>query len=58
MRLRARFIRCLTALAGVLEGRQEWNIALDCYQRALEVDDRAEEFYQGLIRCFASLGQP
>ena len=29
--------------------------ALDCYLKGLEVDDLAEEFYQGLMNCYHRL---
>ena len=35
----------------------QWGKALDCYLRGLEIDDLAEEFYQGLMACYLNLGQ-
>jgi DNA-binding SARP family transcriptional activator len=58
LRLRAQFIRCLGSLGVRLEAIGHWQLALDCYRRGLEVDDVAEEFYQGVMRCYARLAQP
>ena len=30
---------------------------LECYQKGLEVDRLAEEFYQGLMSCYQQLGR-
>jgi len=58
LRLRAQFIRCLGSFGIRIEATGQWQLALDCYRRGLEVDDLAEEFYQGLMRCHARLAQP
>jgi pentatricopeptide repeat protein len=39
------------------EERQDFNRAVDLYSRGLDADDLAESFYQGLMRCYARLGQ-
>jgi two-component SAPR family response regulator len=36
---------------------QQWEKAIECYQRGLEIDDLSEEFYQGLMNCYQHLGQ-
>ena len=58
MRHRARFIRCLGTLGARLEALGHRDRAIECYLRALEIDDLAEEFYQGLMRCYGRLAQP
>jgi len=58
LQLRARFIRCLGSLGARLEALGHWDRAIECYRRALEIDDLAEEFYQGLMRCYGRLAQP
>ncbi len=51
-RLRSLFIRHVGALAGNLRelGRHDEAVAL--YQRGIDADPLAEEFYQGLMRCY------
>ena len=39
-----------------LEGKKEWRKAVEYYQRALEIDEFSEEFYQRLITCYQRLG--
>jgi len=43
-------------LARQTERTRDWTRALACYQRGLEVDDLAEEFYQGAMRAHHQLG--
>ncbi|MBX9964508.1 MAG: NACHT domain-containing protein [Burkholderiales bacterium] len=54
-RLRAKFIRHAGRLAAQREAAGDFERAADVYRRALEVDDLAESFYQGLLRCCARL---
>jgi two-component SAPR family response regulator len=35
----------------------QWEKALDCHLKGLEVDDLAEEFYQGVMICYHQLGR-
>ena len=55
-RLRQRYLKTTTALAGGWQSQGDWQQALSCYQRGLEVDNLAEGFYQGLMRCYHQLG--
>ncbi len=55
-RLRSLYLKTTTALAGGWQSQGDWHRALDCYQRGLEVDNLAEGFYQGLMRCYHQLG--
>lgn len=54
-RLRGRFIRHSAKLGRLREECGEWNKAIACYQRGAEADQLAEEFYQGLMRCYRRL---
>jgi LuxR family transcriptional regulator, maltose regulon positive regulatory protein len=56
-RLRAKYIRGITALAGYWEYAGDLDMATKCYEKALEVDDLAEEFYQHLMRIHCLLGR-
>lgn len=55
-RLRTRFITAASEAAAQWEQLSEWARALDCYQRGIERDDLAEEFYQGVMRAHHRLG--
>jgi LuxR family maltose regulon positive regulatory protein len=55
--LRSRFIRVVSALGMLREEAGEWDRAAACFQRAIETDDLAEEFYQHLMRCHIALGR-
>jgi two-component SAPR family response regulator len=54
---RGQFLRGVTWLGHYWEKTEQWEKAIECYQRGLEVDDLAEEFYQGLMNCYQHLGQ-
>ncbi len=56
-RLRSRFLRASGRLGRHWTDAGEWERAIDAYERALAVDDLAEEFYQGLMTCHARLGR-
>jgi two-component SAPR family response regulator len=56
-RLRSRFLRASGRLGRYWTEAGEWERAIDAYERALAVDDLAEEFYQGLMTCHARLGR-
>lgn len=56
-RLRGMFIRHSAELGRLREECEEWNKAIACYQRGVEADELAEEFYQGLMRCYRRLGR-
>jgi len=56
-RLRSMFLRSVKKLGTYwMEGGQ-LEKALECYQKGLEVDRLAEEFYQGLMTCYHQLGR-
>jgi DNA-binding SARP family transcriptional activator len=56
-RLRSKFLRNVGKLGLYWEQVGDFNKAVNCYQKGLEVDDLAEEFYQRLIVCYKRLGR-
>lgn len=56
-RMRSKFIRLTGAAGEKLEQAEEWAGAADLYEKGLEVDGLAEEFYQRLMLCCRRLGQ-
>ena len=55
LRLRAGFVRAVSAIARRLEANGDWHAALSLYERGLGIDDLAEDFYQGTMRCCLKL---
>jgi DNA-binding SARP family transcriptional activator len=56
-RLRGRFLRNVEKLGKYWQQSSQWEKALDCYLKGLEVDDLAEGFYQGIMICYRQLGR-
>jgi len=56
-RLRSKFLGSVMRLGNYWQQVEKWEKAVGCYQKGLEVDDLAEEFYQGLMTCYHRLGQ-
>jgi DNA-binding SARP family transcriptional activator len=56
-RLRSKFIRTLRNYCAHLEMRGEDERAIQWYLKALELENLAEELYQGLIHCYLRLGR-
>ncbi len=56
-RLRNRFLRIVGQAAERLSESGQWQSAIDCYRRALEIEPLAERFYTGLMRCHYETGQ-
>jgi len=54
-RLRARTLAFLTAAGGVCERDGNFDGALACYERGIEVENLAEAMYQGEMRCLHAL---
>ncbi len=52
-RLRSKHMRSIGRLGECWEEGGDWERAAECYQRALEVDGLAEEFYQRLMVCYS-----
>ena len=56
-RLRRKFLGGIRWLGSHWEEAGEWEKALSCYDRGLQVDDILEEFYQQRMICFHRLGR-
>jgi ATP/maltotriose-dependent transcriptional regulator MalT/DNA-binding SARP family transcriptional activator len=54
--LRNKFMQTVKNLGAYRENMGQWDQAINCYQKGLEVDDLAEEFYQRLMICYRHLG--
>ena len=56
-RLRSMFLRSVRKLGLYWQQSGQLEKTLECYQKGLEVDRLAEEFYQGLMSCYQQLGR-
>jgi two-component SAPR family response regulator len=56
-RLRSKFLRLIIRLGSHWERNFQWQKAAEVFQKGLEVDGLAEEFYQHLMRCHHEMGQ-
>lgn len=56
-RLRSRFLHTVGTLARAWEKHETHDKAIDLYLRALQVEELAEEFYQGLMKCYRKQGR-
>ena len=56
-RLRSKFFRAIERLGNDLEKEGELIRAVDCFRKAIEVDNVAEVFYQRLMICLKQLGR-
>jgi two-component SAPR family response regulator len=56
-RARARFLRTLTDAGRYWEQCGRWPAAAALYERGLDVDPLAEDFYRGLMRCHVAQGR-
>ena len=54
-RLRHKFIHYVDWLAESFEKANDWKAAAELYNKGLEADNLAEEFYRGLMRCYLRL---
>jgi LuxR family maltose regulon positive regulatory protein len=57
-RLRNKFLRNVKRLGNYWEYAGKSNKALECYEKGLEVDDLAEEFYRQIMKCYRQMGKP
>jgi DNA-binding SARP family transcriptional activator len=57
-RLHSKFLRVTSELGKALESRGEHDVAIECYQRSIEIDPLAEDFYRRLMQCYRSVGCP
>jgi DNA-binding SARP family transcriptional activator len=56
-RSRDRLFRNLIKLGTYLEDENQFEKALECYIKGIEIYELAEEFYQKLIKCYHRLGR-
>jgi two-component SAPR family response regulator len=62
-RLRNKFLHIVTLLGDYWtkqkpsRSQSAMNKAIECYQRGIEIDDVAEEFYRSLMVCYRQLGR-
>jgi DNA-binding SARP family transcriptional activator len=56
-RLRSRFSRLITRAGEALEKAGQWDKAIECYRKGLDLDDLSEELYQRLMICHQQLGR-
>ncbi len=52
-----RFLRGLGRIGQHYEEIEEWEHAIECYQKGLETDSLAEVLYQRLMVCYQHLGR-
>ncbi|MDH4161172.1 MAG: hypothetical protein OEW15_00575 [Nitrospirota bacterium] len=57
-RLKAGYLKTIVRLGALYASSSNWDKAADCYQKALDTDDLAEEFYLGLMECHIRRGRP
>lgn len=55
-RFRSKYLRHVGRLADYWSQTKQWEKALDCYQKGMEVDELAEEFCRGMMICYQNLG--
>jgi DNA-binding SARP family transcriptional activator len=55
-RLRSKFLRMIVQAGRHWEKTEEWEKAITCYQKGLEVDCVSEDMYRGLISCNVRMG--
>jgi DNA-binding SARP family transcriptional activator len=56
-RLRSKFFRCIGQLGDYHEQAGQVNLAVECYQRSLDIDELVEDTYQRLMLCYKKLGR-
>ena len=56
-RLRSKYLSCVNRLGQHWQQVGNGEKAIECYQRGLDADDLAEEFYQGLMTCYQRLNR-
>ncbi len=56
-RLRSKFLRSVIKLASYFQKKEEMEKAIEYYQKGLEVDSLAEEFYRQLMICYQIEGR-
>jgi DNA-binding SARP family transcriptional activator len=56
-KIKSKIIFLVTALGRHWEQTAQWNKALECFQKGLDIDDLTEELYQHMMACYEKLGQ-
>jgi LuxR family maltose regulon positive regulatory protein len=56
-RMRSGVLRIIAVMGRQYESEARWEQAAECYQKGIETDDLAEEFYRSLMGCFDRLGR-
>lgn len=56
-RIKSRYLRLVRALGGRFEQLGQWDLAIEIYERALEVDNLTEALYRQLMLCHQQLGE-
>jgi DNA-binding SARP family transcriptional activator len=56
-RLRSKFLRTVVQAGRHWEKAGEWEKAIACYQKGLEIDPLSEEMYRGVISCNMRMGR-
>lgn len=56
-RIKSRYLRLVRALGSRLEHLGQWGLAIEIYERALEVDNLTEVLYRQLMLCHQQLGE-
>jgi two-component SAPR family response regulator len=56
-RLRNKYLLLIAGIGEYLKKSEQWEKAVEWYQRALEVDYLSEKYYQNLMICYSQLGQ-
>jgi len=57
LKLRDLLARLVVAVGRELEARGNWSQAMACYRQGIDADELAEDFYQGVMRCYAATGR-
>ncbi len=56
-RLRSKYLRTVGQLGAYWQREERWDRSRECYEKGIEVDNLAEEFYQGLMTCYLEQGR-
>ena len=56
-RIRSKYLRTVGRLGAHWQREERWDKARECYEKGIEVDNLAEEFYQGLMICYLERGR-
>jgi two-component SAPR family response regulator len=57
-KLRDKYLRLITRVGDHHKKTEQWEEALSCFQKGIDVDPLVEEFYQQMMICYEKLEQP